>query len=171
MDPIQAVTLVEYNAWANRRILVKISRLPLSGLTVETFLSHKTILGTVVHILDTQWYWREGAQSGNLPVKTLTPEDFSSLPALWRRWGEEDQLLREYVTGLKPDDLNGLVIVRWPRARPRSRSLWQILMHIVNHGTQHRSELGLYLATLGKSPGDLDFMKYVSRAHEVPAKE
>jgi uncharacterized damage-inducible protein DinB len=171
MDQLQAVTLVEYNAWANRRILSKISRIPLSGFTAETFLSHKSILETVVHIVDTQWYWREGAQTGNLPVEALTPEIFSSLPALWRRWKEEDELLRKYVTRLKPDEINSPVTIQWPRARPRSRALWQILIHIVNHGTQHRSELGLHLATLSKSPGDLDFMKYVSRLHEVPAQE
>ena len=164
MEPVQAITLVEYNTWANHRILAKVSGLPASALTVESFLSHKTLLATLVHILDAQWYWREGAQTGALPVNTLTSADFASLQSLKRRWVKEDRLLLEYVKGLTPATLNGQVSYSWPRARPRTRPLWQLLTHIVNHGTHHRSELGQYLATLGRSPGDLDFIKFVSKA-------
>jgi uncharacterized damage-inducible protein DinB len=163
MHPDQALSLAAYNAWANRKILSKVSGLPASTLTAETFLSHKTVIATLVHILDAQWYWREGAQTGLLPLQTLAPGDFASFQALRRRWVEEDRLLLEYVQGLAPEALNGQVSYSWPRARPRTRPLWQILTHIVNHGSHHRSELGIYLATLGKSPGDLDFIKFVSR--------
>jgi len=166
MDENQAITLVEYNAWANHRVLTKAAHLTSEELNQAATLSHQSVLGTLIHILDTQWYWREGAQTGELPTKTLTVEDFSGLSALRRRWDVEDQLLISYVQGLSADALNGDITYSWPRARPRSRPLWHILVHICNHGTHHRSEVGQYLETLGQSPKDLDFIKFVTKARK-----
>ena len=164
MDKEQAITLVEYNIWANHRVLIKAAHLTSAELHGATSLSHQTIMGTLVHILDTQWYWREGIQTGKLPTQTLLSENFRNLVSLRRRWDEEDQLLRDYVQGLSADELNGSVTYNWLWARPRTRLLWHVLQHIINHGTHHRSEIGQRLATLGQSPKDLDFIKFVSKA-------
>jgi uncharacterized damage-inducible protein DinB len=164
MDPKQAVTLVEYNAWANHRILLKAAHLTHQQLFAGTYLSRHTVLATLIHILDTQWYWREGAQYGNLPPKTLSASDFVNIASLQRKWKEEDQLLLGFVRSLTADDLQAMVTYKWPQARPRQRPLWHIIQHIINHGTHHRGEIGQYLNSLDQSPGDLDFIIYVSKA-------
>jgi uncharacterized damage-inducible protein DinB len=47
--------------------------------------------------------------------------------------------------------------------------IWQMLVHVVNHGTQHRSEAAALLTGEGRSPGDLDLIDYAeSLAAETP---
>lgn len=166
MNRSQAVTLVEFNAWANRRVFAKAARLSPGTLNGTASLSHPTPIATLVHILDTQWYWREGAQFGSLPIETLGPSSFPSLHSLRRRWDEEDRLFLAFVRSRTDRQLTGTVTYTWPRARPRRRPLWHIMTHVVNHATQHRSELAMFLTTKRLSPGNLDFldfMRYVAR--------
>jgi uncharacterized damage-inducible protein DinB len=46
-----------------------------------------------------------------------------------------------------------------------TRLLWHILQRIMNHGTHHRGDVGTHLATLGQSPKDLDFIKFIARTN------
>jgi uncharacterized damage-inducible protein DinB len=43
-------------------------------------------------------------------------------------------------------------------------SVWQMLVHVVNHGTQHRAEAAVLLTGEGRSPGELDLISYAERA-------
>jgi uncharacterized damage-inducible protein DinB len=38
--------------------------------------------------------------------------------------------------------------------------LWHAMAHLVNHGTQHKTEAAAMLTGFGHSPGDIDMIKY-----------
>jgi uncharacterized damage-inducible protein DinB len=51
----------------------------------------------------------------------------------------------------------------------RSCRIKDIIMHIVHHGTFHRTGLGWYLTALGHSPGELGFLDYHHAVAPAPS--
>ena len=75
-------------------------------------------------------------------------------PELLEAWLAEWALLDDYLAGLSDADLD-----RDLDGTP----LWQTMAHLVNHGTQHRSEAAALLTTFGLSPGDLDLIDFAEQ--------
>ncbi len=84
--------------------------------------------------------------------QTITPDlaaaDFPTLEALVVRWQEEEQAMRAYLASLTDADMSGFVRYTTSSGATRERVLWHCLLHIVNHGTQHRSESAAMLTSL-----------------------
>ena len=58
------------------------------------------------------------------------------------------------------EDLVQTIAYKNTRGLEHSMVLWPILVHVVNHGTQHRAEVAHFLTDFGQSPGDVDFILY-----------
>lgn len=162
------VVLLHYNQWANDRLMRKAAHASVEQLSAPCWLSHGSLLRSLVHLADTEWAWREAAQTGIIPTGTLPDEQRSDVPALRRRLQQEDQALIDYLKSLSETELGEPVEYRWGRARPRRQTRWQILMHILVHSVHHRAEIGRYMATIGRSPGDMDFLDYITRTSAHP---
>ena len=70
--------------------------------------------------------------------------------------------MRAYLASLTDADMSGFVRYTTSSGAARERVLWHCLLHIVNHGTQHRSESAAMLTSYGQSPGDVDFTLFLS---------
>ncbi len=96
----------------------------------------------------------------------LTPDfsavEFPTLDLIKRRWDEEATAMRAYLAGMNDDDLSGLVRYATDSGEKREGVLWHCLLHVANHGTQHRSEAAALLTEYGSSPGDLDFTMFLN---------
>lgn len=153
--------IYDYNYWATQRILQAADNLRQEELTQELSMSWDSIQETLGHILSAEWVWRMRCQ-GTSPAALLDPDQFSTLDVLRARWDEEEAAMRGYLAGLADADLDQVIHYKNTKGTPFSRVLWQILLHVVNHGTQHRAEAALFLTTLGHSPGEIDLSVYLA---------
>lgn len=67
-----------------------------------------------------------------------------------------------FVSGISEERLNNTFDYTNTSGKPFSRVLWHAMAHLVNHGTQHRTEAAAMLTDFGCSPGDIDLIFFVS---------
>jgi uncharacterized damage-inducible protein DinB len=153
--------LYEYNDWANQRILSTAAKLSAEQLQAANEWGWGSLHGMLAHILDAEYSWRHYLDDGE-DVKWLGAQDFADLDAIRERWNAETRALRAYLDRLTDADLDGKIFYEVD-GQKRFRILWHCLLHVVNHGTQHRSECAALLTAMGHSPGDLDFTVFLTQ--------
>jgi len=153
--------LFDYNVWANQRILDTAQGCRTEQFTAPAGLSHDSLRGTLVHILSAEWVWRLRCQEGVSPNALLLEEAYPTLETLRDRWAVESITMQEYLQSLTNADLQTTVRYATTHGVRYENTLWQILVHIVNHSTEHRAEAAHALTNFGHSPGDIDFIHYL----------
>jgi uncharacterized damage-inducible protein DinB len=127
-----------------------------SGCSIQ---SHRGLRSTLVHALFANWIWRQRWE-GTSPSYRLKPEDFPTVESLRTRWAEEEKLLMTFVETVIEDRLNSKFSYKATDGTPHERVLWQAMLHLINHGTQHKTEAAAMLTDFGQSPGDIDMIVY-----------
>ena len=158
--------LFKYNQWANRRILNA-----AASLTGEQFLTsasypHGGLPGTLTHILFAEWIWRRRWE-GESPATGMKPEDFPNFEALRKYWLGEESKLMDFVNSCAEGQLDKNLKYKSTKGIVFEDILWHMMAHVVNHGTQHRSETAAMPTELGHSPGDMDMILFLWEGSNV----
>jgi uncharacterized damage-inducible protein DinB len=152
--------LYKYNQWANARILKSASAIASEQYLAPGSYPYGGLQGTLVHVLSAEWIWRKRWE-GESPSARLNAEDFPTLESLQTRWRQEETTLMKFVNAQTDDDLNEAFQYTTLTGESMENVLWHVMAHVVNHGTQHRSEAAAMLTELGQSPGDLDMILFL----------
>jgi uncharacterized damage-inducible protein DinB len=160
---IQDVHLIyEYNYWANQRILAKCKDVSHEQFIAPAEFPFGGLRGTVVHILDAEFGWRTFFQKNDWSAPELKETEFPTIASVQERANQEEKEMRAYLATLRDEDMNSHKVYDTPEGKHRDRILWHCLWHVVNHGTQHRSEAAALLTRFNQSPGDLDFTVFMN---------
>jgi uncharacterized damage-inducible protein DinB len=153
-------TFYGYNTWANDRILTTAAELTSAQFVAPGSASFSSVRDTLVHTMWAQWNWLlRWRGEPNLP--RFEPADYADLAALRARWDEIDRQTRAFVAQMDDATLESICRYVNSRDEPMAHPLWQLMLHQVNHGTQHRSEVAVILTDYGHSPGWMDFIVYL----------
>jgi len=161
MNAKDVLLIYDYNYWANKRILDASANVTPEQLDAPASFPYGGLRGTLLHILDSEWGWRALFQ-GIESAADLIETDFPTLGALKARWQQEETAMRAYINALSDEDMESHLRYTTDNGIKRDRILWHCLLHVVNHGTQHRSEAAALLTDYSYSPGDLDFTIFLN---------
>jgi uncharacterized damage-inducible protein DinB len=88
----------------------------------------------------------------------LDPEAFDDRNAIQVQWDTVEQTMRDYLSHLSEADL---AAKPFPEGEDENLIVWQVLLHLINHGTDHRAQLLRQIADLGYRTPPQDFIFYV----------
>jgi uncharacterized damage-inducible protein DinB len=152
--------MFDYDRWATRRVLDQLDGIDSDVWGRSNVVDERGLGGILVHQLGAAQRWRNAfQQTGEQPA----PEDepLLSVEELRRRWDEEWRATDAWLPTLTEG------FIHYVR---EGVPVWQMLLHVMNHGTQHRSEAAALLTAEGRSPGEIDIIFYAEDLAAAAAK-
>ncbi|MBI4590978.1 MAG: DinB family protein [Candidatus Rokubacteria bacterium] len=152
--------LYDYHRWANRRLFEVAATLgeEAAGREVGKQFSFSTVRRMFAHIYGADWIWLM-RWKGTSPTK-LPGGEIGSLATLREKRDALEKEQQAFIEALTPADLARVIDYTQVDGQPFRSPLWQMLQHVANHATHHRSEIATMLTMVQGSPPDTGLMTY-----------
>lgn len=154
-------TMFDYNAAMDARILDCAAKVGDEQLDAPELYSQGSLRTTLWHTLIVEYGWRSRCQGIDARKQPFPVEPTAPVAALRAFQQEEHARAQAYLASMSEDDLAAPLTLTHPDGKTFTYAIWQVLMHILYHSAQHRSEMAGLLTRYGQSPGDTDFIFFV----------
>ena len=149
-------TFIEYHLDMTRRVWASIDQITAEQFISDDAYSRGSIRNLMVHLANTDSNWLAGLK--NIPEEQDAPkkkyEDYTDRASVHAFWDATAKDLTDYAATLTEAELGeDPVDIQNPR--------WQVLLHIINHGTDHRSTVLQRLYEFGAPTFDQDFIMWL----------
>jgi uncharacterized damage-inducible protein DinB len=153
-------TLVDFNYWSRDRMLAAVEPLSPEQYTRDLGNSFRSVRDTLVHIYSAEWIWFSRWQ-GTSPTQAIPADRFADLAELAAAWRELETQIRGFVAGLDEGAVAAAMDYRLLNGQPGRSAFWQMLQHVVNHGSCHRGQVTTMLRQLGaQAPKSTDMIAF-----------
>ena len=148
-----------YHFAENRKIWDRyITPLSHEQFTQKVDYSHGSVRDQIVHLIDAEDMWFSELRGAN-PSELIPPADSDDRETIRAHWDSVEQKIRAYLAELQ-DDMLFSKPIKEPE-EDQVLSVWQVLLHVVNHATDHRAQLLRELNDLGLKTEYQDYIFYV----------
>jgi uncharacterized damage-inducible protein DinB len=129
-----------YNIWANQLLLDTISQLPEEKQKQELPSSFKSLYKTVLHMLDAEGIWWQRMKL--LERITRLSDGFSGdMKELSNNFLHQNRQWSEWVSNANDHQLQHVFQYQNFKGEQFKQHIYQMLLHVFNHGTYHRGQL------------------------------
>ena len=148
----------DYHFAENRKLWSYVTQLSDEQFMQPVGYSRGSVRDQILHLISCDTVWFSGLRGAEIP-EDLKPEDFPSRESIRAHWDNVEQQIRDYLAGLRDDMLFDKPIVE--PEEDKDLIVWQVLLHVVNHGTDHHAQLLRLLNDLGVETAYQDYIFYV----------
>jgi len=149
---------LDFMKWADEKILAAVTPVAADHLTRPAGVSFTNLLGTVQHIYQGEKIWIRRVK-GEPDVK-LAEIEAPSIEELQTVWPALHAAWREWALNLDADGWNRTTFIRLANGAESRLPNWQIVLHLVNHGSYHRGQVTSLLRAAGVTPVGTDLVHY-----------
>jgi uncharacterized damage-inducible protein DinB len=151
--------LYEYHFNENRKLWTRyIADLPQDQFIQPIAYSLGSIRNHIMHLINVDLIWFSELQ--NLEIADLPDNDaYADKGQIRDYWDSVEQKVRGYLATLRDDMLFTKPI--HIEEEDKNLMVWQVLLHVVNHATDHRAQILRLLHDAGVKTGPQDFIFYV----------
>jgi uncharacterized damage-inducible protein DinB len=159
------VTHLRYHQWATGQVLEETLPLPADQLVKTLGGSFPSVNGTLVHLYQADCIWLD--RLNEVPTGTLGDYEAPGCTHdLRNAWAAILAKMVAFAEGLVEDDWLRKMSYKTLAGVPYETAIWQMVLHIVNHGTYHRGQITNMLRQLGLKPVNLDLLSFY-RTHPL----
>ena len=159
MNHQDLLLLVDFNYWARDRTFDAVAALTPEQFTRDLGNSFKSIRDTLAHTFSAEWVWH-ARWNGESPTSPLNFEDYPDLPTLRGAWAGLEANIRALVAAETDETIARTMEYRLLNGQPGKSVFWQMVQHVMNHGTYHRGQVTTMLRQLGVAPKSTDLIAY-----------
>jgi uncharacterized damage-inducible protein DinB len=157
-------TYYAYNAWATEALFASVTKLSPDEYIAPGCGGHGSIRDTLAHLLTTQraWFsWFDHSKTVEESLGTkITSEDVDTYEKATELWQAVQTQTKALLDRLSEGDLTIVWSAKLPSGLAIALPLWQLLLHVANHGTHTRAQIAASIRRLGHDPANLDFFRY-----------
>jgi uncharacterized damage-inducible protein DinB len=152
--------LVDYHYWARDRVFAAVARLTPEQYLREIVSSFRSVRDTLVHTYSADWIWCQ-RWHGQSPSAPIPFDRFPDVESLRHAWIELEHEVRALLASRDEAGLSAVIEYRLLNGTPGATPFWQMLQHVVNHGSYHRGQVTTLLRQLGAAPPEpLDLIAF-----------
>lgn len=144
-------TLYQFNYWAPDRVFAAVEALSAEDYVRDLASSFPSVRDTLTHIYFGEWIWYNRWR-GHSPTSGPPTEQFAELPALRKEWTELQRDIAAFVGEFDDAGLDRMCTYRLLSGAESTSSFREMFLHLVNHGSYHRGQIGTMLRQLGAKP-------------------
>lgn len=151
--------LFDYNAWANAQVWRCMDSMSDAQFVEDTGYSLGSVRNHLVHMasVDSRWFARVRGQ--RLP-DAFDPQNYTTREEVSRLWSVVYDDLGIVLEHLSDEALQQLITYT-ARGETFTHEAWKMLLHVLNHSTDHRAQMLWTLHRLGQKTVEQDFIYYL----------